>query len=273
MATVNYAEKYASKVDERFTQASLTDAAVNKDYDFVGVSTVKVYSIPTVELGDYTLTGMNRYGSPTELGNKVQEMQLSQDKAFTFTIDRKSADDTMGAMEAGKALRREIDEVVIPTLDMYRLAKMVSGAGKTATGAITKENAYDAFLDGQNALLDAKIPAEGRVAFVSPKFYKAIKLDASFIKASDIAQNMLTNGSLGKVDGVNIVPVPGSYLPENTAFIIVHKSACCAPMKLSEYKTHTDVPGLSGTLVEGRIRHDAFVLNEKKNGIYVHKEA
>ena len=58
----NYAEKYSSKVDERFSQASLTNAAINSDYDFVGVNAVNVYSIPTVALGDYTMSGSARYG-------------------------------------------------------------------------------------------------------------------------------------------------------------------------------------------------------------------
>lgn len=35
-----------------------------------------------------------------------------------------------------------------------------------------------------------------------------------------------------------------------------------------EYKIHIDPPGLSGNLVEGRVCYDAFVLENKKNGIY-----
>ena len=53
---------------------------------------------------------------------------MQKDRAFTFTIDKKSEDDTMGTMEAGAALRRQIDEVVIPEIDTYRIAKLVAGA-------------------------------------------------------------------------------------------------------------------------------------------------
>ena len=42
-----------------------------------------------------------------------------------------------------------------------------------------------------------------------------------------------------------------------------------APVKLTEYKIHTDAPGISGWLVEGRIRYDAFVLDQKKPAIGV----
>ena len=37
---INYAVKYASKIDERFASEALTEGAINKDYDFVGVKTV-----------------------------------------------------------------------------------------------------------------------------------------------------------------------------------------------------------------------------------------
>lgn len=271
---VNYAEKYSSKVDERFKIASLTDAAINGDYDFVGVNAVNVYSIPTVELGNYTMEGISRYGTPSELQDTKQTMKMTQDKAFTFTLDKRNEEDSAGAKSAGAALRREIDEVIIPTIDKYRLAAWVTAAGNTTTpAAVTAENAYSVFLDAQNLLMDDMVPMTGRLAYVSPAFFKAIKTDASFIKASDMAQNMLVTGSVGMVDGVQIIPVPTSYLPATVELIIVHKDAMVSPVKLAEYKTHVDPPGINGTLVEGRLYYDAFVLENKKNAIAVHKNA
>ena len=125
---INYAEKYSPQVDERFKLGSLTTALVNHAYDWLGVATVKVYSVPTAEMNDYTLTGSNRYGTPAELNNEVQEMTLAKDRSFTFTIDKKSEDDTMGVMAAGAALARQIDEVIIPEIDTYRISKLVAGA-------------------------------------------------------------------------------------------------------------------------------------------------
>lgn len=268
----HYAEKYSSKVDERFSKASITDGALNTDYEFSGVNVVKVYSINTVALGNYTMSGTNRYGTPAEIDDTVQTLTLSQDKAFTFTIDKRNAEDSNGAKNAGVALRREIDEVIIPTVDKYRLTALATNAGNATTpAAITKTNAYDTFLDAQNLLLDDLVPVTDRVAYVSPTFYKAIKEDSSFVRASDMAQTMAINGAVGQVDGVAIVPVPTSYLPADVEFIIAHKSALVSPVKLAEYKTHEDAPGINGILVEGRIYYDAFVLANKANAICVHK--
>ncbi len=275
MAVVNYAEKYSPQVDERFNLGSLTGGAVNSNYDFIGVETVKVYSIPTVGMNDYKTNGSNRYGQPDELGNEVQEMTLSRDRSFTFTIDRKSYDDTQMTMEAGKALARQIAEVVIPEVDIYRIHKMVASAKKKniVTGATTKTNAYENFLSVQELLDDNKIPTAGRICLCRPSFYKNIKLDEAFTKKGDMATEIAINGVVGEVDGVPIVKAPSSYFPANVDFIITNPIATVAPMKLVEYKIHQDVPGISGWLVEGRIRYDAFCLSQKLDAIGVHAVA
>lgn len=269
---VNYAEKYSPNVDERFKLGSLTAGIVNNNYDWIGVETVKVFSIPTVAMNDYSLTGASRYGTPSELGNEEQEMKIAEDRSFTFTIDRKSYDDTMMTMEAGRALRRQIDEVVIPEVDTYRIGKLVSGADTShvlKTTAVTKANAYEMFLSVQELLDDDKVPQGGRICLCTPGYYKLLKLDENFIKKGDMAQQIALSGLVGEVDGVPVVKAPTSYFPENTNFVITNPLVMPAPVKLTEYKIHTDAPGISGWLVEGRIRYDAFVLSQKKNAIGV----
>lgn len=273
--TINYAQKFDTKVDERFAKEALSHGVVNQDFDFTGVDTVKVYSVPTVGMNDYSLTGNTRYGTADELQNTVQTMVLKKDRSFTFTIDKRSEQDTMGVMEAGKALARQLQEVVIPEVDKYRFATICAGADTShvKTAAITKTNAYESVLDAQVKLTDAFVPVAGRVMHVSPNFYKLIKLDDSFIKASDLGQQTLMKGQVGEIDGLPVVLTPTSYMPENVEFFITHKIATTSPVKLEDYKIHDNPPGINGKLVEGRIRYDAFVLDNKKKAIYVHKKA
>lgn len=269
---INYAEKYSPQVDERFKLGSLTTALVNNAYDWLGVATVKVYSVPTAEMNDYTLTGSNRYGTPAELNNEVQEMTLVKDRSFTFTIDKKSKDDTMGVMAAGAALARQIDEVIIPEIDTYRISKLVAGA-PTANVikdiAVTKANAYEKFLAVQEILDNKKVPTGGRICMCTPGYYNMLKLDEAFTKKGDMATKIAINGLVGEVDGVYIIKAPKSYFPENVNFLITNPIVMPAPIKLTEYKIHDDAPGISGHLVEGRIRYDAFVLDQKKDAIGV----
>lgn len=110
----NFAEKYSPKVDERFKLASVTEGAVNQEYDWSGVKTVQVYSVESVDLENYTRSGSSRYGTPSDLGTELQELALTRDRAFTFVIDRGDYTEEMMVTEAGRSLRRQIDEKVIP---------------------------------------------------------------------------------------------------------------------------------------------------------------
>ena len=51
---INYAAKYATKIDERFKLGAFTAGAVNNNYDFIGVKSIKIFSVPTAAMGDYT---------------------------------------------------------------------------------------------------------------------------------------------------------------------------------------------------------------------------
>lgn len=270
---INYASKYAQKIDEKFARESMTSAAVNNDYDFVGVKTVNVYSVPTAVMNDYSVSGTSRYGTPQEIENTVQEMTMTRDRSFTFTIDRGTYNDTQMSNAAGAALQRQIREVVVPEIDKYRFGKICDGAKTTVTGKVTKANAYDAFLTGATTLIENNVPLVGSCAFVSSDFYKNIKEDSSFIRNGDMSQEILIKGQVGTIDGIPLIVVPKSYFPENVEFIITNQAATTSPVKLSEYKIHDNPPGINGWLVEGRVYYDAFVLENKKSAIYVFKAA
>ena len=270
---VNYAEKFSQTIDEQLSKDSLTDKAVNKDYDFDGVNKVNVYSVETVPLNDYDINAKsNRYGTPVELGNDVQTLELTQDKSFTFSIDRKNATDTMMAMSAAKALARELKEVVTPTIDRYRITAEALAA-HTKEETLTTETAYSAFLEGSMVLFDAKVPTEGRIAFVTSAYYKAIKLDKNFVSSGDKGQEIAVTGAVGTIDKTTIIVAPADYFVKGTNFIICHPMAMTSPVKLADYKIHENPQGINGWLVEGRIYYDAFVLNNKKAAIYLSKQA
>jgi hypothetical protein len=197
---VNYAEKYSATVDERFTQASVTQVGFNTDYDWVGVQTVNVYSVATTDMNDYTKTGANRYGTPAELQDTKQAMTLSRDRSFTQTIDKGNDIDQMGVKSAGTAVRRQTDEKVIPEIDTYRIATIAAAAEIVDNTVATSANAYSLFLKGQETLANANVPVIGRIAYMSYGYYNLLKLDPSFIKQGDISQEMLTTGVMGMVE-------------------------------------------------------------------------
>ena len=274
--TVNLASRYSGKVDERFAVASQAALALNQDYRFAGVRTVNVYSIPTVQLTDYTRSGQSRYGTPTDLENSVQELTVTRDRAFSFIIDRADRNQTQMTMDAGRALSREIREVVVPEYDTYVFRKMALTAcakENTAATVVTKSNAYELFLNAQEALGNHDVPDTGRVCFCSYRFANLLKQDPAFMRYGEISQLMLNKGVMGEVDGTRIVKVPASRLPTGAAFILTHPIAACAPKQLEDYKIHDNPPGISGWLVEGRVLYDCFILDQKADAVWYHGTA
>ena len=273
MENNNLASKYAKKVDERFSRESQAMLALNTDYSFTGVRTVNVYSIPTVAMTDYQRNGDHRYGVPNDLSRNVQTMTVGRDRAFTFIIDKGDKNQTQMVMDAGKALSRQLKEVWVPEFDAYVFRKLAAAAterGNYSSEQITKENAYEMFLNAMENLGNKNVPDKGRVAFCSYKFANFLKQDPAFIKTGDSSQELLIKGVIGEVDGCRIVKVPSSRLPAGCAFLLTHPLAATAPKQLEEYKTHADPPGISGFLVEGRVVYDCFVLDEKADAIYYH---
>lgn len=268
--TINLATKYASEIDEVIINGAQSAPSINNDYSFVDAQTVKVYSFDPVAMSNYTRSGSNRFGNPDELPDTTQTLTLSQDRAFTFTIDKGNKIDTpAGVRDAAKALRRQIDLVIQPEVDKYRFAVIADNAAHKffASSGISASTAYEQFLAANQAIDDADVPTGGRICNASPKFINLLKQDDAFIKSGDMSQDMLIKGQVGEVDGVAIVKT--SRLPAGCLFEITHPLACVAPVKLEEYRIHQDPPGISGQLAEGRIYYDAFVLNKKKDMISV----
>ena len=128
----NLAAKYAKQVDERFSRESQAMMALNNNYEFTGVETVKVYSIPVVAMTDYKRTGANRYGTPNDLTRNVQTLTVKRDRAFTFIIDKGDKLQSQMVSDAGKALSRQLREVCVPEFDAYVFNTLAASA--TARG-------------------------------------------------------------------------------------------------------------------------------------------
>lgn len=271
---IELAEKYLPYVDEQFTTESKKDLVTNQDFSWSGAHTVKIHKVSTGMMEDYGRSGpstgnWSRYGAVQSLDATTQTMTLRNDRSFTFAIDALDAEETEDSLEAAAALARQIRQVVIPEVDTYVLGKICEGAGnKPAPLTLTKENIYTEIIKANKALDDAEVPETERKLVVTPDVYLLMKQCKDIIMETDIGEDMRIRGVIGNLDGLSVLRIPASRLPEGFGFLIVHPCATVAPTKLESYKTHQDPPGISGFLVEGRIVYDAFVLDNKKKAIY-----
>lgn len=264
--------KFLPYVDEMFTTESKKSLLTNNDFNWTGAHTIKVYKLNTVGMNDYDRAGTgegSRYGEIAALSTALEEFTLKKDRSFTFAIDKLDADETGQQVQAASALARQQREVIIPEVDSYVYGVMTAGAGiKPAAKALTSENIYTEIITANNAMDNAEVPETGRILVVTPDIYLLMKQCKDITMETDIGNDMRLKGVIGLLDGLTILKVPAARLPKQFGFMIAHPVATVAPTKLEEYRIHQDPPGISGSLVEGRICYDAFVLDNKKKAIY-----
>lgn len=270
---IQLASKFEPYVDEKFTAESKKSLLTNNDFDWTGAHTIKVYKVTTAEMNDYDRAGTgennSRYGQIKGLDAVTEEMTLTKDRSFTFAIDKLDTDETKMQVQAASALERQQREVVIPEIDSYVYGVMCSKAGtKPDAVQLTKDNIYLEIIKGNAALDNADVPETGRIIVVTPDIYLLMKQCKNIVMETDISNELRIKGVIGMIDGANVIKVPAARLPENFGFMIAHPCATVAPTKLEDYKIHQDPPGISGSLVEGRICYDAFVLDNKAKAIY-----
>lgn len=271
---INLVTKYQPYVDEIFTKESKKSLLTNQDYDWTGAHTIKVYKITTSEMQDYKrnpvagFTG-SRYGEIKDLDATTEEMTLKKDRSFTFVIDKLDNEETAGQLSAASALARQQRQVVIPEVDTYTYGVMATGAGtKPAAVTLTDENIYTEILKAGTALDNADVPEDNRQLVVTPDVYQLMKRCKDIVMETNIGNDLRIRGVIANLDGANVIKVPAARLPKNFGFMLAHPVATVAPTKLEDYKIHQDPPGISGSLVEGRICYDAFVLENKAKAIY-----
>ena len=271
---INLVTRYLPYVDEIFTKESKKSLLTNQDFDWTGAHTVKVYKVTTSAMQDYSrnpspgFTG-SRYGTVQDLDATTEEFTLKKDRSFTFAIDKLDKDETGNVLNGASALARQQRQVVIPEVDTYVYSVMTTGAGTKPTAVtLTEENIYTEILKAGNALDNADVPEDGRQLVVTPDVFVLMKRCKDIIMETNIGNDLRLKGVIANLDGANVIKVPAARLPKNFGFMLAHPVATVAPTKLEDYKIHEDPPGISGSLVEGRICYDAFVLENKAKAIY-----
>ena len=267
--SINLATKYETKLDERFTAGSFTDKWVGNNYNWDGVNTIKIWTLLTDDLNDYTASGSNRFGTPSEVDDEINTYSLSKKRSFSKTFDETNVQDTMFIRKANTYLKQVWDERYIPEIDKYRMTTWANGAGNVTIGSeLTKSTVVSALRTGIETLDNANVPSEGRVIFMRPKIVTAYMLSSEMQYHQQFVGDGVIKGQVANFAGIPVVQIPDSRVPDGLNFMIKYKQASADPMKLRMLRANTDAPGICGTLMEGLCRYDSFVLANKADGIY-----
>lgn len=266
---INLASKYADEIASTFGTGSFIKGKTARTFDLTGVKTLKVYTPVTVDEVDYVREGASRYGAPVEMQDTVQELTMTQDKAFTLTIDKGNNLDQNLVKRAADMLRLQLKEKSAPAADKYALRRFAHMAGTICeSGKPTKSNIISLIGEGMQVLDDGLVPPDGRYLYISSEMHKLICLSDEFTAIDPLGAKAVSKGICGEVLGMEVVRVPESYMPKNCWMLIAHKDAVLMPYKIADAKVHEDPVGVSGALIEGRHYYDAFVLGAKCAGVY-----
>lgn len=265
---INLATKYSDKIAEKFRVGSFLAGKTTEAYSFEGVKSVKIATPITVAEGDYSRSGIARYGTPADMQDTTQTMTMTQDKAFSLIVDKGDNSQQMMIKEAGKMMKLQLEEQTIPTGDKYAIAKWIKDAGGvvSVSSAPTKTTAMDAVLDADVWFTDNLVPEGNRYIGVTAAFYKLIKQELTAVQ--DLAKGIVEKGVVGEISNMKVVKLPTSYLPTSCYFVAWFKDSVAFPYTIRDAKIHQDPPGISGNLLEGRHLYDSFVLGAKANGVY-----
>lgn len=293
--SVELVSKFLQLVDAVYKMESKTAAldALTETPEFLNANEVKVMKLSTVGLGNYSRTTGYPAGDITAAW---ETMALSIERGRAFTLDRMDDRESLGLV-LGRLITEWMRVHVAPEVDAIRFAKYAADAGNVVGSPTTLSTAADvlAAIDAGNlALSEDEVPEEGRKVYITPTLYGLLKAAMTRTWGNDAALNR----AVKFLDSAEVITVPqtrfytevtlnagsssdaGGYTKTSSTgkdinFMIIHPSAVCQPIKLNQVKYFDPDRNIlsDGHLWQYRLYHDAFVYDNKVNGIYLHKKA
>ena len=235
-------------------------------------------------LGEYSKTN----GYPDgDISVEWVPFQLNYDRGKRFSLD--VVDDMESMKVAGaNAMGHFVRFGVVPEVDAIRFARWATGskvANRAYATLSTGSNLVSAIDAGTTALDNASVPSDGRILFLTPAMY-------SLLKGAVWEKRMYVDGkdSIGRAvvmfDNMRVIKVPenrfysgctvGSDGYTNSGaqlnFLIIHPSAVFAVTKHTALKAKDPDTDMDAMRFAYRMYHDAFVVPNHEDGIYVHSK-
>ena len=215
-------ELWSARLLYALEKSHIATNLVNRNYEGIinqQGDTVHINSIGAITVSDYTRN--TDMAAPQVLTTTDQVLEISQAKAFNFTIDdvdkAQAAGDTMDtAMERAAYALNDVS-------DAYLLGVIAAGVdtgniiGASSAVALTAANVYENIVKLRTVLDKANVPVSGRSVVVPPEVYALLLLDDRFLKVSDsVSTDTLLNGQVGRVAGFDVFMSNNVVVSEST---------------------------------------------------------
>ena len=288
--SIALATKFLPIIDGVYKRESLTSRldAANERVQFIGADTVKIFKTDMSGFGDYSRENGFPQGSVTSTWGTYQ---LTKDRGVSLFVDAMDNEETLG-MAFGTLTGEFVRTKEVPELDAYRFAKLASTANIDGAAADITVGTTDcpALIDAaEMSMGDNEVPEDGRLLYVSEKFYAGLKGKTTRILANENG----VNHEIEVFNGMEVVRVPQGRF--NTAitlndgtenfgfaptaggykinFMIIHPSAVISVVK--HRMPRIFAPEINqkkdAWQFDIRLYHDIFVMDNKVKGIYCHR--
>lgn len=288
--SIALATKFLPIIDGVYKRESLTSRldAANERVQFIGADTVKIFKTDMSGFGDYSRENGFPQGSVTSTWGTYQ---LTKDRGVSLFVDAMDNEETLG-MAFGTLTGEFVRTKEVPELDAYRFAKLASTANIDGANADITVGTTDcpALIDAaEMSMGDNEVPEDGRLLYVSEKFYAGLKGKTTRILANENG----VNREIEVFNGMEVVRVPQGRF--NTAitlndgtenfgfaptaggykinFMIIHPSAVISVVK--HRMPRIFAPEINqkkdAWQFDIRLYHDIFVMDNKVKGIYCHR--
>lgn len=291
--SINLVTKYVPYLDKKLAYESRTSVLdTNKDLikETADAKTIMIASLAMSGLGDYSRSTGFDAGS---VNLTWTSYTFNYDRSVEFSIDAMDDAESLGILFgnlAGEFLRTK----VAPEIDAIRFATYAQKQGYTVADANYDASTIAGAIDtGLVAMEDNEVPMDDIVIFITPTNYKFLKESSLWDRPLAPSEN--PNRNFGSYDGHEIVKVPqsrfyskvtlydgstagqtdGGYVKaddgKNINFALISKRSVIQISKHAVLKTFTPEENQKkdAYLIQYRVYHDAWVLGNKDEGVYV----
>ncbi len=294
MAAINYATEYAGTLAQAYPYVLNFGALYNTEndsrYRWVNAKTVEIPSITTTGRVDGDRDTIEQ--AKRNYDNAWEMKTLTHHRKWSTLVHPMDIDETNMAASISNITGVYNEEHKFPEMDAYAVSEIYrlwTAGGNTADKTVlTKANVLGVFDKMMEAMDEARVPAKGRILYVTP----AVK---TLIKNADQLSRTVNNGEGGidrgvaDIDSVEIVTVPKNLMKTAYDFtegwavgsgakqinmLLIHPSAVITPEKYTFARLDEPSAGSEGKYVYFEESYDGvFILNKRMGAIAFNTEA
>ena len=293
MNAIQTITKYLPLLDQVYAVASVSaildtpNALVRETAD---AKTVLIAQTSMSGLGDYSRADGFVAG---DLTLTWKPYTFEYDRGRTFQIDAMDDMETMG-LAFGSLAGEFVRVKVTPEIDAIRFAKYATNAGTTVSATLTNKTTVSAIATAEVDMEEKEVSLANCVLFMTPTVYGYVKDDTEHFQRT-LVPSENPNRNFGSFDEMPIAKVPqsrfytavdtlsgkegeaaGGFVKAEGAkdinFMIIDRASVIQLIKHGKIRVFDPDTNQSADAykVDYRIYHDAWVLDNKKNGIYCH---